>query len=370
MSMTIGVIALAAALAALVVVLLAGAAGRRERAVADARITAALVELGTRMDALAVDLSVAIERAHEEGMRGRALGELGGTLDLDEALSRTVEAMSVIRGVDAVVVRATTLDGAPLVASSGLPADEAQRQLVTGPPDGHGARAVALTYVYPDGEEPPGALRSGVSVPLEADGDPIGFVAVYSHDQAPRLSADARARLETIAAAAGPAIDTARRFREATESADQDAVTGLPGRRSFHDTLSREVARALRYERRLSLLVLDVDDFQDVNDRLGQLGGDEVLAVTAALLRGAVREADVAYRAGGDEFAVLLPESTRIDAEGLFARVQATVRRHQTGMSLSGGIAELQSGDDALTILERAEVALHNAKTAGKGTAA
>ena len=239
-------------------------------------------------------------------------------------------------------------------------------QIVSGPPDGRGARAIEIAYVYRDGEEPPGALRSGVVVPLEVDGEPLGFLAAYSHDPTPRLAADSLARIEAIAAAAGPTIDTARRFREARAAGDHDAVTGLPGRSSFHDALAREVARAHRYERRLALLVLDVDDFHGLNDRLGQLGGDEVLAETAALVRGALREADVAYRAGGDEFAVLLPESARIDAEGLFARVLATVRRHQTGLSLSGGIAELQPDDDALTIYERAEEALHRAKTSAR----
>lgn len=116
--------------------------------------------------------------------------------------------------------------------------------------------------------------------------------------------------------------------------------------------------------------MLDVDDFQGVNDRLGQLGGDDVLSATAALVRGAVREADIAYRAGGDEFAVILPESARIEAEGLFARVLATMRRHQPGVSVSGGIAELQPDDDGLTLYERAETALVHAKAVGKGTAA
>ena len=368
--MTEEVLALAAATAALVVVALAGVLGRRARADSEARITAALREIGTRMDALADDLSVAVERAHEDGMRARALGDLGGTLDLDEALARTVEAATAVRGVDAAIVRVAALDGSTLVAATGVAPDEAERQVVSGPPDGRDSRAVTLTYVYADGQEPLGALRSGVAVPVESEGEPLGFLAAYSHDPAPRLSADVLARLEAIAAAAGPAIDTARRFREAQLAGDQDAVTGLPGRRSFHDALSREVARAHRYDRRLALLVLDVDDFHGVNERLGQLGGDEVLAETAALVRSAVREADVAYRTGGDEFGVLLPESARIDAEGLFARVLATVRRHQTGLSLSGGIAELAAGDDALTLYERAEEALRRAKAVGKGTAA
>jgi diguanylate cyclase (GGDEF)-like protein len=367
---TAGAIALAAALAALVVVVLGGVVGRRARAESEERIAAALRDVGLRMDTLAEELSTALELAREDGMRVRALGDLGGTLDLDEALARTVEAATCVRGIDAAVVRATGLDGTPLVAASGVPQDEAERQVVSGPPDGHHAHAVSLAYVYPAGAEPPGVLRSGIAVPLEADGEPLGFLAAYSHDPGSRLAADTLARLQAIAAAAGPAIDTARRFREARGAIDADAVTGLPGRRSFHDALAREVARAHRYERRLALLVLDVDDFHDVNDRVGLLGGDEVLAETAALVRGAVRETDVAYRAGGDEFAVLLPESTRIDAEGMFARVLATVRRRQAGISLSGGIAELQADDDALTFFERAEQALHRAKTIGKGTAA
>jgi diguanylate cyclase (GGDEF)-like protein len=366
---TIAVLALVAALAALAVVLLVAVAGRRTHTQSEARITAAVHELGTRMDALTEELSDAVERAREEGLRTRALGELGGTLDLDEALARTVEAAAAVRGVDAAVVRVASLDGSPLVAAVGVPRDEAERQIVSGPPDGRGARAVQISYVYRDGEEPPGALRSGVAVTLEADGEPLGFLATYSYDISSRLGAESLARLEAIAAAAGP-TDTARRFREARAAGDHDAVTGLPGRSSFHDALGREVARSHRYDRRLALLVLDVDDFHGVNDRLGQLGGDEVLGATASLVRGALREADVAYRAGGDEFGILLPESARIDAEGLFARVLATVRRHHTGLTLSGGIAELQPGDDALTLYERAEEALHRAKSVGKGTAA
>jgi diguanylate cyclase (GGDEF)-like protein len=130
------------------------------------------------------------------------------------------------------------------------------------------------------------------------------------------------------------------------------------------------VARAHRYERRLALLVLDVDDFARVNDRIGQLGGDEALAQAAAVVRDAVRQADVPYRTGGDEFAVLLPESARADAEGLFARVLAAARGGGIAVSLSGGIAELQPDDDALTLFERAEQSLRHAKERGKGTAA
>ena len=368
--MTIGIVALAAACAALVIVAAVGVLGRRARTESEAHITDALREIGLRMDSLSEELSAAIESARHDGMRTRAIGELGGSLDLDETLQRTVEAATATRGMDAAIVRASALDGSPLMAAIGVPLDEADRQVVSGPPDGRTPRAVEIAYVYREGEEPPGALRSGVAVRLEADGEPLGFLAAYSHDPVAQLSAEALTRLEAIAGAAGPAIDTARRFREARDGGDHDTVTGLPGRRSFHDALAREVARAHRYQRRLALLVLDVDDFHGVNDRLGQLGGDETLAATAALVCSAMREADVAYRAGGDEFAVILPESARIDAEGLFARVLATMRRRQPGISVSGGIGELQPDDDAVSLYGRAETALEHAKASGKGTAA
>ena len=304
-------------------------------------------------------------------MRSRALGELGGTLDLDEALALTVEAAAAVRGVDAAVVRTTSLDGSPLVGAR--PGCRGTRQSGRSSP----ARRTGAARVRSRSPTSTATARSRrapcarvSSCRSRRTASPWG-----SSPRTPTTPLLASQRTPSPGSRRsrprpGPTIDTARRFREARAAGDHDAVTGLPGRSSFHDALAREVARAHRYERRLALLVLDVDDFHGLNDRLGQLGGDEVLAATAALVRGALREADVAYRAGGDEFAVLLPESARIDAEGLFARVLATVRRHQTGLSLSGGIAELQPDDDALTLYERAEEALHRAKAVGKGTAA
>jgi diguanylate cyclase (GGDEF)-like protein len=363
-------LALAAAVVALLVVAIVGLAGRRGRARSDARMSEALQAVGARLDALSDQVADALEEARDEGLRTRALGDLVGSLDLDETLARTVELAAGIRGVDAALVRVAALDGNQHVASRGIPADEAARQVVSGPPDGRVVDAVAISYVYPNAGEPPGALRSGLAVRLEVEGETIGFLAAYSYDPPPRLGPEVVSRLLAIAAAAAPAVDTARRFREARAAADEDAVTGLPGRSSFHDALTREVARAHRYERRLALLVVDVDDFHLVNDRVGQLGGDGVLADVAAVVRAAVRRADSAFRIGGDEFAVLLPEAERHDGEGLFARVLAGVAERRPGTSLSGGVASLSAEDDALTLLDRAEGALRSAKSAGKGTSA
>src|SRR4029450_3080301 len=80
-----------------------------------------------------------------------------------------------------------------------------------------------------------------------------------------------------------PALDNAFRYREARRLADMDALTGLRNRRFFHETLQRECTRAHRYGRSLSLLVLDLDDFKAINEEVGHLAGDTVLAETRAL---------------------------------------------------------------------------------------
>src|SRR5205823_280902 len=129
--------------------------------------------------------------------------------------------------------------------------------------------------------------------------------------------------LESLASRAGPAIENARRFREARHLADLDALTGLHNRRFFHETLAREVARAHRYERQLALIVFDLDDFKEVNDKIGHLAGDSVLAEVAERMRTVVRSADIACRVGGDEFGVIIPESTLEDADQLYPRAKA-----------------------------------------------
>jgi len=163
------------------------------------------------------------------------------------------------------------------------------------------------------------------------------------------------------------ARDEARRNRRL---ADLDGLTGLHNRRYFHEQLAREVARAQRYGRALALVVFDLDDFKSINDRIGHLAGDAVLAETAERTRGVVRSADIACRVGGDEFAVLLPEASGREAELLCRRlhraVSSTAVAGAGNVSVSAGIAELQADEDPNTFFERADQALYRAKERGK----
>ena len=359
---------------ALVIVLFFLVIVLRERRAADERFATVMQELTSRMDGMVRELHAAVDRTHDDDQRTRILGELAGTIDLDEVLARVLEAAGAIRGVDAALVTvATTTGEQPIVATVGLSAEEAETQAMAGPPpDGRAARSMTISYEYPEGGEVANGevIRHGVAVPIPAESGPIGYLTVFSRSSAQTFNDADRRSLEDLTTRAGPAIENANRFREARQLADLDALTGLHNRRYFHETLGREVARAHRYGRRLALVVFDLDDFKAINDRIGHLAGDGVLAEVAERVRSVVRSADVACRVGGDEFGIILPESTLADAEQLSHRMQAAVASRPIGdagtLQLSAGAAELRSEDDATKFFERADDALYRAKESGK----
>jgi diguanylate cyclase (GGDEF)-like protein len=368
--MTTFLIACGAALVATLLVAGVFVLGRRSRGRADAKLDALAAQIDARMEAMVRDLSAALERTQEENRRSRVLGELGGTIDLDEVLTRTLEATGALRGVDAVVV-AVGEGGDRIVAASGLATNE-PHATVSGPPDGTVPRSVSVEYEYGPAAAEAATVRSALAVPLASEGEQLGYLTAYSRAGREAFGDSALLELEELALRAGPAIDNARRFREARQQADLDALTGLHNRRYFHETLQREVARAQRYDRTLALVVFDLDDFKAINDRIGHLAGDGVLAEAADRVRDVVRSADVACRIGGDEFAVILPESSLRDADQLYRRLEAAVSSRPLGQAgrlhLSAGVTELRPDDDAVSFFERADEALYQAKGAGKAT--
>lgn len=371
--MTIVVLAAAGALIAVLAIalVLLAASLRRLRRATDERVSAAVGDLSARMESMVGELQEALERARDEGRRSRVLGELSGTLDLDEVLERVLHAADAVPGADAAVLSLEDAAGPPLTASFGLAAEEAERAPATGPPDGRDVRAVEIVYRYHPDDDVEDAIHGGLAVPVPGETGRMGMLAVYARRPDQRFDEGVTRELEELAQRAGPAIDNAQRFREARRLADVDALTELHNRRYFHETLAREVARAHRYDRRLALIVFDVDDFKSVNDRVGHLAGDAALAEVAERVRSVVRSADVACRIGGDEFAVIMPESTVVDAQQLSQRLQTTVSSRpivQAGrLEVSAGVAELRQPDDAIGFFERADEALYRAKEAGKG---
>jgi len=147
-----------------------------------------------------------------------------------------------------------------------------------------------------------------------------------------------------------------------------DPLTGLGNHRAFHEEFQRELARAARHGQRLSMALIDLDDFKLVNDKHGHAHGDQVLAAFAACLR-RTRVEDRPFRIGGDEFALLLPYASASEAETLLERLRQTVETTLPGVTVSIGIAELdEEVEDAETLREQADAALYESKRRGRNT--
>ncbi len=173
-----------------------------------------------------------------------------------------------------------------------------------------------------------------------------------------------------------PKILEMSEFERTERSAATDPLTRLHNRRSFREALDREVRRGRRYGLSLSLAMLDLDDFKAINDLYGHLFGDVVLQRVARLVRRSIREADVACRYGGEEIAVILPETDRLGAHAVASRIRVRVetsfREEPTGgravpLTLSGGIATYpEDGLEPESLVARADEALYLAKRDGK----
>lgn len=178
--------------------------------------------------------------------------------------------------------------------------------------------------------------------------------------------------------------DTSDALRSANEElerlANTDALTGLANRRHFMDALARELDRSQRYDRPLSLILLDLDHFKRVNDTYGHAAGDSVLKATADVMRSVCRDVDLPARLGGEELAILLPETRTGGASALAERLRERLERwdHRDEadqpftVTASVGVATREGHDrgSADGFLQRADAALYRAKAGGRNRVA
>ncbi len=151
------------------------------------------------------------------------------------------------------------------------------------------------------------------------------------------------------------------------QAALTDSVTGLGNHRAFQDDLKRELARASRAEQPLSVAMMDIDEFKVVNDTYGHARGDQVLAELGKLMSYALRGEDRSYRVGGDEFALIMPNTDVKSAVQSLDRLRQTVFDAVEGVSISLGVStNLADERSATTLLEHADQALYEAKHRGK----
>ncbi|MDH3211729.1 MAG: sensor domain-containing diguanylate cyclase [Myxococcales bacterium] len=215
--------------------------------------------------------------------------------------------------------------------------------------------------------------RSAISVPLRIHGTVMGVINVNNKRNREAYTPDDLRLVEAIAGHAAVALFNAQRFEETLERAQHDALTGLANHGYFWSTLDREVERARRYERQLSVAMIDVDHFKRFNDRYGHVAGDEALAGIARVTREWSRVHDFASRYGGEEFALILPET---GSEGSFAvaeklreAVGAARFSHAEpgGLTVSVGVATFpQDAHTAGQLVEIADARLYQAKAGGR----
>ncbi len=164
-------------------------------------------------------------------------------------------------------------------------------------------------------------------------------------------------------------------YKRMVDISTRDDLTGLYNRRYFLECLKREYARARRYETGLILCMLDIDEFQAINNAYGHQAGDKVLAELGSMLIKSVRTIDVACRYGGEEFALILPHTDISDAHALLERFRQTVLSYsfqcnssRVNITVSTGIAKYKASDDqcSLNLIKKAEKALMTAKEKGR----
>ncbi len=175
---------------------------------------------------------------------------------------------------------------------------------------------------------------------------------------------------ELMANLFGSALTRNELLHSLTYQAVHDQLTGLYNRHKLESFMDQEVARCTRYGSSFSLVIFDLDHFKSINDRFGHNEGDAVLAGVSRLLKEGVRESEIAGRWGGEEFLIILPETTLDSAVPVADRLRGAIEAHRFSIpervTISVGVAAFRLGDSPHEIIQRADAALYSAKESGR----
>jgi diguanylate cyclase (GGDEF)-like protein len=170
------------------------------------------------------------------------------------------------------------------------------------------------------------------------------------------------------------AVGNAEAWETLTQQATTDAVTGLPNRQWFNQSLATEIARAERHSRPLSLVLFDLDNFKQVNDTFGHPTGDRVLHELGERLTAVARRSETVARIGGEEFAWILPETNAADAFTAAEHARTTIASEAFKavgqLTVSAGVSSLTESDTSELLIARADTALYDAKRGGRNRTA
>jgi diguanylate cyclase (GGDEF)-like protein len=336
-----------------------------------------LSQLGSAIDEISSELTTRMGELEAE--RGR----------FKETLQRYGETLAATHDLDALVgavldtaVQATRARGGRLLlydAERGEAVEQARIGTARGSRSdlpvvvaaGDGLEGDALASHEPRVAQTP---RAVLAVPILREHHLLGLVTAVDPEEG-AFSDDDVESLSALAVQAGVAIENARLHRVVERQAVTDALTGLANRRQFYEVLGREYERAQRFGQPVSLILLDIDDFKQINDSRGHLAGDAVLHSVAATVAEVIREIDLAARYGGEEFAVLLPQTGPEGAANLAERLRSEIAARSirfgteeiSGVTASFGVAA--GPDEQMTqidLIASADAALYQAKREGK----
>lgn len=168
-------------------------------------------------------------------------------------------------------------------------------------------------------------------------------------------------------------LRNALNYRKAVEGAYTDTLTGMLNRNALDNLAEKEIKRSLRSDEPLSMLIIDIDHFKQINDKYGHQAGDQVLAQVAQTLEANIRASDLAFRHGGEEFLVLLPDTQLVGAQVTGDKVRAAISKMafiyngaQVPVTISVGATTMQDGDNLLSLTLKADTAMYEAKQAGR----
>jgi diguanylate cyclase (GGDEF)-like protein len=214
-------------------------------------------------------------------------------------------------------------------------------------------------------------LLGGVAVPIRVSRELWGSLLVVARGEE-RIPPDLEERLGIFADLVGLAITNTDTSARLLAQATSDPLTGLLNHRAFQERVESEVGRAQRYGRPLALVLLDLDHFKSINDAYGHQEGDAALMQAARLLEQGARAGDVLGRIGGDEFALLLPETSADEAQEVAERWATEFRAAPVGvathLTMSAGVCDLGHANGSLELLRLADSALYWAKSQGRNT--
>jgi diguanylate cyclase (GGDEF)-like protein len=217
-------------------------------------------------------------------------------------------------------------------------------------------------------------IESILAVPVKLKGKIIGMISAQSY-QPQAYTQDDQELLEMLAAHAAIAFENARLFAQSQKLASTDSLTTIYNRRRFFELAEREFKRAIRFERPLAMIMLDVDNFKNINDNYGHPSGDRALSEIAKICLHELRDVDIFGRYGGDEFIALLPETTLTQATNIAERVRIEIQNSKLTLpnnavistTVSLGVVSLDASCGSLSILmERADQALYKSKQSGR----